>query len=80
MNWSRGLFRIWVAVSVLWVIYVSVFLYLGRLENPAWPSAPHGLPDWIVPIAVFLAMVAVPAGLLIVGSVCLWIGRGFRGR
>jgi hypothetical protein len=80
MNWSRGLFGIWVAISILWVIVVGVFLYAGRLENPAWPSAPHGLPDLIVPIAIFLAMVAVPAGLFIVGWLCLSIGRAFRRR
>jgi hypothetical protein len=59
----------------------DVFLYVRRLENPAWPSVPHGLPErWFIPIFYFLAIVAVPAGLLIVGWVCLWIGRGFRGR
>src|SRR5262245_40241938 len=52
MNWSRGLFRIWVAVSVLWVIYMGVFLYVRRLENPRWPYTPHGLPEtWFISLA-----------------------------
>jgi len=81
MNWSRGLFRIWVAVSVLWVIFVGVYLYASWLEDPAWPHTPHGLPEvWFIPIFYFLAIVGVPAGLFIVGRVCLWIGRGFCGR
>ena len=84
MNWSRALFRIWVAVavavSVSWVVYLGVYLYLGHLKNPTWPSAPHGLPDWTMPIIVFLTMAMVPAGLSIVsivGWVCLRIGRRF---
>ena len=87
MNWSRALFRIWVAVavavSVSWVVYLGVYLYLGHLKNPTWPSAPHGLPDWTMPIIVFLTMAMVPAGLFIVslvGWVCLRIGRRFCGR
>jgi hypothetical protein len=87
MNWSGVLFRIWVAVSVAvsvsWIVYLGVYVYVGHLKNPTWPSAPHGLPDWTVPIIVFLTMAAVPAALFIVfivGRVCLWIGRRFRGR
>lgn len=83
----RALVRIWigvaVAVSVSWVVYLGVYVYVGHLKNPAWPSAPDGLPNWSVPIIVFLTMAVVPTGLFIVfivGWVGLWIGRRFSGR
>jgi hypothetical protein len=93
VNWSRGLLRLWIAASVLWVGLVAVFLYIvspvhtpGDLP-PGAPPPPEGFvldvndnsPFWIanIPIAAMWA-IAVPGGLFIAGWTSLWIGRGFR--
>src|SRR5215472_4479207 len=33
MNWKRGLFRLWVAVSAVWLVIVAVFSY-GQIVSP----------------------------------------------
>lgn len=33
MNWSKGFFRMWIALSVIWVIIVGLFSY-ESIENP----------------------------------------------
>lgn len=33
MNWSRGFFRIWILVSILWMITVGLFSY-NSIERP----------------------------------------------
>jgi hypothetical protein len=37
MNWPRGLFRAWAAVSALWLALAVSFLGAFRGENPAAP-------------------------------------------
>jgi len=39
MNWRRGLFRLWLAVSALWLIVVVVFLYPQAVSPYIEPQA-----------------------------------------
>ena len=90
MNWSRGLFRAWLALTVLWGALAGCLLIFG------WPSPiepgpdplakylPHGPEDQhreaIQSHLVDVALIAVipPTVLFLFGWAMLWIGRGFR--
>ena len=39
MNWSRGFFRLWVAIACLWIGATTAFFYLEWLEQ-RWYEAP----------------------------------------
>jgi hypothetical protein len=71
MNWKRGLFRLWLLLSVLWVafmVYAAYDDYTHRPEQFArnWPKTTVAL------------IVGPPFALFLLGYGLLWIGRGFR--
>ena len=73
--WQRGLFRVWLALSVLWVIAISV---LGLLEIQA-SAGPTFLVAVIPPLA-FLVLAVILGFVVerIVIPVGAWIFHGFR--
>jgi hypothetical protein len=116
VNWSRGLLRIWLVLSALWLAPMSVATVMNwpdaccdpqthEVTDPAVLSelekSTAGLQDKDAIDVEFLSrarrkhelaakrrheMVAIllastflpPIGLLAIGYVVLWIGRGFR--
>jgi hypothetical protein len=50
MNWSRGLLRMWVAFTVVWICVVLGSLYLDRPQDvePVQSTAPVGKIDWVI--------------------------------
>lgn len=67
MNWSRGLFRTWAAVTALWLVSVSLYLFAE------WPGTP--IKDYVA-TAIYWAL-GLPFGLLAIGWGALWVRRGF---
>ena len=68
---ARGLFRLWLVLSVLWIGGVGVMTWLdvtSRSRGLAWADT------W------FASVVAVvpPVLLLALGSALVWAFRGFR--
>jgi hypothetical protein len=68
-NWRRGLFRIWLLLSVGWLMSWTNYLIIYVLEGRFTKS------DFLaVPIILF----APPVALLIFGISARWAFRGFR--
>ena len=73
MNLKRGLFRLWLVLSICWVIWET--LYLGPGEIVA------GIASEPAPAALALLAVALlgpPAIMFVVGYGLLWALGGFR--
>jgi hypothetical protein len=65
MNWSRGLFRAWIVLSVVWVGFVLAMTWREGIMASE-------------PASVVNSALLLPAALLAIGWTGLWIGRGFR--
>jgi hypothetical protein len=84
MNWTRGLFRLWIVGTVLWVAYIGMTVAL-----PAWREAhcdpsddpfcglgPKSQHDGVWDLAN--TALDPPLVVLAIGSVMVWAFRGFR--
>lgn len=91
MNWRRGLSRLWLVASALWIgfwfWYRDVpcalgFNYFGIkwwCSDPVWEAPPNGfLLD--LRSGTFALMFGVPAAALVFGLVAQWIASGFGPR
>jgi hypothetical protein len=85
MNWSRGLFRGWVVVSVLWLATVGAAFAAAWIEAASWDAvAPRVVAETAAErrdrLMGWAALaLAPPAALLALGLVGAWVARGFRG-
>jgi hypothetical protein len=87
MNLRRGFFRIWIALSVLWVALSTWLIWESCVRDSdgyLWCSVLDG--DWIMELRYFgwrdglriaTAVLSVPVGLLIIGATSFWVKRGF---
>jgi hypothetical protein len=83
---ARGLFRLWLVLSVLWIIGVAVVTWwtFPSDGSPDWSMilSPE-TPPWAVPereavlFATVLALIP-PVFVLAVGWALVWAVRGFR--
>lgn len=75
MNWQRGLFRLWIVGSVIWIGYLLWEWVLVCRFGIVPPShCQHETPwDGLAILGIGGSL----AGLLLV-SVLIWIGHGFR--
>ena len=64
----RGLFRLWLVLSVLWIGGVGVVAWMeGRSEGLSSEK-----------LAFLVALLVLPAFVLALGSALAWAFRGFR--
>jgi uncharacterized membrane protein (DUF485 family) len=70
MNWRRGLFRLWLVLSLAWVVFVLVF---ARYEQTTYGAEIFGEPVFW---AVFVAGPSL--GLAFVLAAIRWVVAGFR--
>jgi hypothetical protein len=94
MQIGRGLFRLWVVASVLWVLVVGVMTWQTwpaqtdffdafkstppDTDTPPWAKPDPGARDELIS-ASYIA-VAPPVAALILGMSLLWVVRGFRSK
>ncbi len=90
MNWERGLFRLWLLVSVLWVAaviglasFIEIDLACLFSIKPACPFRPGSLAGMMTTASGYnyfgwVFTLGPPAGVYLLGRTLLWIGRGFR--
>jgi hypothetical protein len=71
---ARGLFRLWLVLSVLWIGGVGVWTWLTAKNQAYWGGLSSIEKVWV---AVVLALVP-PAFVLALGSALVWAFRGFR--
>jgi hypothetical protein len=73
MNWPRGLFRLWVGASAIWLLCVGVIGVVSLVAK-----------HWALSIAdagLFAAYVVIPPlAVVALGLLGLWIARGFNGK
>ena len=71
---ARGLFRLWLVLSVLWIGGVGVWTWLTAKNQAYWGGLSSIEKVWV---AVVLALVP-PAFVLALGLALVWASKGFR--
>ncbi len=87
MNLMRGLFRLWILVSVLWVGF-SGWRFWGSCmpgqDGELWCAT--GVEDWVTRLKYFglreafhvaAFTLGLPLALFVIGLAAVWVGRGF---
>jgi len=84
MNFSRGLFRLWLVASVTWILIAGwsnrVDCAFGSLSAPwcrGYAHDPYALGS-ALPIQAIVF--GVPILALVIGTALLWVIRGFSTR
>ena len=70
MNWRRGLFRVWLLLSVAWILGWVVYLVLGGIKG--------GFQSFGGFLAIPVPLIGPPIALLLFGLVAGWAFRGFK--
>ncbi len=70
INWRRGLFRVWVLLSVAWLMGWIIFLIMHGLQGRLQTTG-----DFLeIPVLLF----GPPVALLLFGVAAGWAFRGFK--
>jgi hypothetical protein len=70
INWRRGLFRVWVLVSVAWLMGWIIFLIMVGIQGGLQTTG-----DFLeIPVLLF----GPPIALLLLGVAAGWAFRGFK--
>ena len=77
MNIKRGLIRVWIVFSIIWVAY-NLLLFLG-IAPPYAPVSVTDLTyqDYLVITVIIIVPVAVAWAAL---YTVFWLARGFKGK
>jgi hypothetical protein len=82
MNWTKGLFRIWVVGALLWVILIGFSMGLPAWQSLGCPTAGPWCQYQQPPSEAFRATIITalgyPLGVLAIGSGLLWAAKGFQ--
>ncbi len=70
INWRRGLFRVWVLVSVAWVLGWAIYMVIDAIRE-----GPKNTRDLLV---IPVVLIGPPMALLVFGFAAGWAFRGFR--
>jgi hypothetical protein len=68
-NWKRGLFRVWLLLSVGWILGWAIYFSLEGLQG--------GLSTSSEGISMLVVLIAPPIALAIFGAAMIWALRGF---
>ena len=74
MNFRKGLFRIWIVASVIWIVFE--FTHLGNYWYENHLFRPEADVDFI--IVLVISLFTPPLAFLLTYWVAVWIARGFR--
>jgi hypothetical protein len=79
ISFFRGLFRIWVVLTILWIAGVGVYMYLNPDPHFFYLGTPAAEGQTMMDGIIALAGTALlpPLAILVVGMIVAWIGRGF---
>ena len=70
VNWRRGLFRVWLLLSVAWILGWIVYLVLEGIKG--------GFQSFGGFLAIPVLLIGPPIALLLFGLVAGWAFRGFK--
>ncbi len=79
MNWRRGLLRLWLALTIVWVaVWVVAVVVRATYWGPEQGSW-EGYGGMNLSALPFVAVIVVPPVVVFgVGWLVLWVFRGFR--
>jgi hypothetical protein len=85
LRFTRGLFRLWIVLTVLWVVTVGFVTWVTMPEDPrTWGAIPIDNTDLPNPSAQGRIWRATEFALMppilvfAIGSAFVWVSRGFR--
>jgi hypothetical protein len=83
MNFRRGFFRLWIVLTVLWIVGMSWAKWDTLLGRPWTFDWPQGGESWKPPLIVprgraVMLITLPPLGLLGFGCALFWVAYGFR--
>jgi hypothetical protein len=67
MNWKRGLFRVWLAASAGWLVFLACVIRFQSTDWTIWRA-----------LGLLAFTLAVPVAVWGLGLFAVWIARGFR--
>lgn len=70
INWRRGLLRVWLLLSVAWIMGWLVYLILYGIQGGFQSSGDV--------LAIPVLLIGPPIALLLFGFVARWAFRGFK--
>jgi hypothetical protein len=70
INWRRGMFRIWVLISIAWMMGWIIYLAINGLQGGFKEQG-----DYLV---VPVVLIGPPIALLLFGLAANWAFRGFK--
>ncbi|SRR5258706_11818053 len=70
INWRRGMFRIWILVSMAWIMGWIIYMMIGGVKGEFRMTA-----DILV---VPVVLLGPPIALLVFGAAAKWAFRGFN--
>ena len=73
MNWKRGLARLWIAVSLLWIISLSIYSLSDHI--PGLAALQQRQPTILECVAF---VIGPPIALFVLGFAVRWIIAGLR--
>jgi hypothetical protein len=83
MNWKRGLLRLWLLASLVWIGFWALKLELPcALWLAPWCHYPARI-DWArsgTVLGLAMTFLSGPGLLLVAGFITLWVLKGFRAR
>ena len=87
VNWRRGLLRIWIVATVLWITAMLWLCWASRLEG-TWSTPGARSDDYVTGRAlgaeIFAARAFIPSGVaagdrVYAGLGCSWLSRNGKG-
>ena len=70
INWRRGLFRLWLLLSISWLMGWAVYLIMK------WIQGGFTDPGMVLDLPVLL--LGPPVALFVFGAAAIWALRGFK--
>jgi hypothetical protein len=87
MNLRRGLLRLWIVLSALWIVFAIWRFWTSCVPgSDGWLWCSIGDDDWIAELRYFgwrdavrlaLWLLGPPVACFVLGAIGLWVGNGF---
>ena len=82
MNWKRGLYRVWIIGSIIWIGYwvwniiVDCSFTYARNQPALCQDPRHG--NWATLLSLAVVCLSGPLVVLAIGHILNWVRKGFR--
>jgi hypothetical protein len=70
INWRRGLFRLWLLLSISWMMGWAVYLVMEAIQG--------GFQNVATTLDLPVLLLGPPVALFVFGTAAIWALRGFK--